>query len=337
MFHRSNSRLRISFIHSSIRALPNQGDSSHLLFPPLHDNILNSMNRTFVIARHTFFEAALQPIYSLLLVIGSVIIIVFGLLPFFTLSEDTAMFKLVCLDIIRLLVLITTLFATSKSIYEEIEDRTMLTLMSKPLHRVEVLVGKYLGIITAAAAMMAMFGLVLAIATWWRIPTDYLIPARTLDDREAIELLGIRKMHLAGLGPALLLDWMQIAVLAAIGVTISVRVSLVVNLPVVIILYILCNLTRFLYPLDRESAATKAFAFLASTVLPALELFDIRDNVVHKKLAIAQFVSEPGALALSSVWWYVAAVCCYAVVYVLFVLTLGVWAFRNRELGGAEG
>jgi hypothetical protein len=59
------------------------------------------------------------------------------------------MFKSVCLDVILLLVLITTLFATSKSIYEEIEDRTMLTLMSKPLKKWEVLLGKYLGIILA--------------------------------------------------------------------------------------------------------------------------------------------------------------------------------------------
>jgi ABC-type transport system involved in multi-copper enzyme maturation permease subunit len=247
------------------------------------------------------------------------------------------MFKLVSLDIIRLLVLIATLFATSKSIYEEIEDRTMLTLMSKPVQRVEVLVGKYLGIILAAALMMAALGLVLCIATWWRIPTDYLIPARSLDDVQARELLGLRQMHLAGIPPALLLDWMQISVLAAIGVALSVRVSLVVNLPIVIILYILCNLTRFLYPVDRESVPTKVFAFAASTVLPALELFDIRDNVVHKKLAIAQFSAEPGALALSTVWGYVGFVGLYAVVYVFFVLTLGMWLFKNRELGGAEG
>src|SRR3954452_22228685 len=107
------------------------------------------MYRTFVILRHTFFEAIVQPIYGLLLLIGGAILIIFGALPFFTLGEDTVMFKSVGLDIILLLVLIATLFATSKSIYEEIEDRTMLTLMSKPVSRWEVLVGKYLGIILA--------------------------------------------------------------------------------------------------------------------------------------------------------------------------------------------
>jgi len=108
------------------------------------------MYRTLVILRHTFIEAVVQPIYPLLLALGSAVMLIFGLLPFFTLSEDTVMFKSVCLDIILLLVLITTLFATSKSIYEEIEDRTMLTLMSKPVARWEVIAGKYRNIFTEA-------------------------------------------------------------------------------------------------------------------------------------------------------------------------------------------
>src|SRR5512138_2200682 len=108
------------------------------------------MYRLFVILRHTFFEAIVQPIYSLLLTLGAGILIVFGMLPFFTLGEDTVMYKSVSLDVILLLVLIATLFATSRSIYEEIEDRTMLTLMSKPVSRFQVLFGKFLGIFTAS-------------------------------------------------------------------------------------------------------------------------------------------------------------------------------------------
>src|SRR5438128_5317938 len=71
------------------------------------------MYRTFVILRHTFRESIVQPIYGLLLAIGAVILVVFGMLPFFTLGEDTKMFMSVGLDIILLFVLISTLFATS--------------------------------------------------------------------------------------------------------------------------------------------------------------------------------------------------------------------------------
>ena len=60
------------------------------------------MYRTFVILRHTFLEAIVQPIYALLLAVGAAILCIFGLLPFFTLGEDTIMFKSVALDVILL-------------------------------------------------------------------------------------------------------------------------------------------------------------------------------------------------------------------------------------------
>src|SRR5271170_5241277 len=138
------------------------------------------MNRTFVILRHTFWDCVAQPIYPLLLLLGAAVLVVFGLLPFFTLGEDTLMFKSVGLDIILLFVLLATLFATSKSIFEEIEDRTMLTLMSKPLRRWEVMLGKYLGIIAAALLGVAALGAVLILATWMRIPSDYMIQATSV-------------------------------------------------------------------------------------------------------------------------------------------------------------
>src|SRR3989440_4298680 len=131
------------------------------------------MYRTAVIIRHTFLEAVVQPIYSLLLALGAAILLIFALLPFFTLGEDTVMFKSVGLDVILLLVLVATLFATSRSIYEEIEDRTMLTLMSKPVRKWEVLVGKYLRIVLSALLAIAILGPILILCTWWRLPSDY--------------------------------------------------------------------------------------------------------------------------------------------------------------------
>jgi ABC-type transport system involved in multi-copper enzyme maturation permease subunit len=295
------------------------------------------MYRTLVILRHTFIEAVVQPIYPLLLAIGSAIMLIFGLLPFFTLSEDTVMFKSVSLDIILLMVLITTLFATSKSIFEEIEDRTMLTLMSKPLKKWEVLLGKYLGIVLAALLATAIFGVVISLATWWRIPGDYLINTNTLDDRDLKLLATYRKMHIAGLIPALILTWLQISVLAAVSVAISTRVSLVVNLPVVIFIYIAGNLTRFLFPLEGASIFRKAFAWFLATVLPYLENFDLRGATVYQRIAVGQFATDPMAASLSVIWSYVGMAFLYAIVYSFFALVAGLLLFENRELGGAEG
>jgi len=271
------------------------------------------------------------------------VLIIFGLLPFFTLGEDTTMFKSVGLDVILLFVLIATLFATSKSIFEEIEDRTMLTLMSKPLFKWEVLVGKYLGIILAALLAVVVLGVILALGTWYRIPNDYLI-RNTLDDRDIQRLLNLRLMHITSLVPSLLQIWLQISALAAVGVAISTRVSLVVNLPVVILIYLAGNLTRFLYPIIGENAPlkdrswlVKGPAYLVSVVLPYLEAFDVRPLTIHRPLAAFGFQTDPNSVPLSIIFTYLAISTAYAIAYAVFALAVGMWLFQTRELGGAEG
>ena len=302
------------------------------------------MYRTFVIVRHTFLETLVQPIYLLLLALGAAVLFILGLLPFFTMGEDTVMYKAVGLDVVMLVVLIMVLFATSKSIYEEIEDRTMLTLMSKPIRRWEVLIGKYLGIILAAALAVAVLGAVICLCTWERIPTDYQLRMFSFDDRTNAQIHDYRMMHLAGLLPSLVLVWFQVSVLAAIGVALSTRFSLVVNLPAVILIYIAGNLTRFLFPTTGQSAAGKVLANIAALVLPYLATFDLRSLTVYHEIALpgTQFWPQPGVpnpdvVYLGQIWAYVGIAALYGLTYVVFALAGGMWLFKTRELGGAEG
>jgi len=175
------------------------------------------------------------------------------------------------------------------------------------------------------------------VATWWRIPGDYLINVNTLDDRDLKLLATYRMMHIAGLFPALVLKWLQISVLAAVSVAISTRVSLVVNLPVVIFIYIAGNLTRFLFPLEGQGIGTHVLAWVLSTFLPYLEIFDLNNATVYQKIAVSGFANDPMAVHLGTIWKYVAFAFGYAVVYVFFALVAGLLLFENRELGGAEG
>lgn len=306
------------------------------------------MYRTWVILRHTFLDCIVQPIYGILLLLGVGIIGLFYWLPFFTLGEDSVMFKSVGLDIVTLLVLILTLFATSRSIFEEIEDRSMLTLMSKPVSKWEVLLGKYLGIIASALVATALLGLVLALATYARVPRDYGIRLNSLDELEIAKLHGLRAMHIAGLIPSMILSWLQVSVLAAIGVALSTRFSLVVNLPAVIIVYIAGNLTRFLMPIWDAPAGTamhgqsgfaKVVAQALVVVLPYLEHFDLRQATITGKIALPGTImaNDPQAYSYGAIWAAVGIALLYAICYSTFALLGGMLMFRTRELGGAEG
>jgi hypothetical protein len=299
------------------------------------------MYRTYVILRHTFFEAIAQPIFTLLLALGAAILAIFGALPFFTFGEDTTMFATVALDVVLILVLISTLFVTSRSIYEEIEDRTMLTRMSKPVNRWQVMLGKYLGIILSAFLAVAVLGIILCLCVYWRVPGDYQLRATTLDEREIRQMWSIRWMHISGLIPSLFLIWVQISVLAAISVAVSTRVSLVVNLPIVILIYIAGNLARFLLPMAYDPSRnilTRGFAYVVTLILPYLENFDIKHMAVLRPVAIAGMsTGNPNSLTLPQIWSYVGVSTLYAACYATFALAFGLYLFRTRELGGAEG
>jgi ABC-type Na+ efflux pump permease subunit len=296
--------------------------------------------RTWVILTHTFFDAVVQPIFGLLLVVAAVVMGIYQTLPFFTLGEDTLMYKAVCLDIILLVVLLLSLFAASRSIFEEIEDRTMLTLMSKPVTRWQVLLGKYLGLLAAAALAVLLLGVLLAAFLWLRIPADYNLPADPIDEAMAQRIYDYRTMHLAGLWPQLLLLWMQVGVLIAISVTISTRFSLVVNVPATILFYIAGNLTRFVdVAVAPHGALARAAAMVINTALPFLAVFDLTEYTVYGIVAIpgSEFAEDPQAVWRGEVWTYVAVAGLYFMAYVGFILLLGFWSLRSRELGGSEG
>jgi ABC-type transport system involved in multi-copper enzyme maturation permease subunit len=300
------------------------------------------MHRTLVIIRHTFFDSIAQPIYSLLLTLGTLILVVFAVLPFFTLGEDTLMYKSVGLDIILLLALLATLFAASKSIHEEVEDRTMLTLMSKPLRRWEVILGKYLGIVLSALLGVAVLGAVLIICTWMRIPGDYQLRGAAFNQAQAQQIWDYRQMHIAGLLPSLVLTWLQVSVLASVSIALSTRFSLVVSLPTVILLYIAGNLTRFLFPLSTGVLAgrptAQAVAWSMSLLLPYLEVFDLRQLAILGVVKVegTRFALDARGVAPAALWEYVGVATVYAAGYAAFALSAGLFLFHRRELGGGD-
>ena len=302
------------------------------------------MYRTFVILRHTFLEAIVQPIYSLLLALGAADPAHLSRPPAVLHARRRhVMYKSVGLDVMLLLVLVATLFATSKSIYEEIEDRTMLTLMSKPVCKVGSAGRQIPRHHPLGAAGDRGAGNVLILRTWWRIrPTTATTASWTIC---AESDLRIRLMNLAGLVPSLVLIWLQISVLAAIGVAISTRVSLVVNLPGVILIYFAGNLTRFLSdapggPLEGRGPIVNGLASVVKTVIPYLENFDLRQRPVysHIKVPGTVFMNDINAVSMGSVIGYTGYALLYAIAYSALALSIGLLLFQsaNSAAGKAD-
>src|SRR4030081_93194 len=70
-------------------------------------------------------------------------------------------------DIPMLAGVLFTVLAASLSISEEIEGRTAITVMSKPVSRRQFLVGKYVGILLAGLFMVALLGCLFNGVMWF--------------------------------------------------------------------------------------------------------------------------------------------------------------------------
>ena len=118
-----------------------------------------SMPKIAAISMSTFKNEISQPIFILLMVIGVVFITGMIYLPFYTLGEDIKMYKEGVLTFIRVLAIFLAIWSASKSVAEEIEGRTALTVLSKPVGRRQFIVGKFAGISFAVGLLFILLGL----------------------------------------------------------------------------------------------------------------------------------------------------------------------------------
>src|SRR5580693_7950010 len=107
------------------------------------------LTRAGVIARATTKEAIRQPLFPLLMALALISLVTNTFLPFFSFGEDFKMLMDCGLATILICGLLLAVWTSSTSIAEEIEGKTAMTLLSKPINRRQFVLGKYIGIVQA--------------------------------------------------------------------------------------------------------------------------------------------------------------------------------------------
>jgi hypothetical protein len=113
------------------------------------------------VALAAFQEGVRQPMFWLLTLAGCFVMVVSVFIPYFTFGEDQKMVKELCYAFTMLGPAIFGVVAACTSVTEEIEGRTAITLMSKPVSRRQFLLGKFAGITLSALFMTSLMGWVL--------------------------------------------------------------------------------------------------------------------------------------------------------------------------------
>jgi ABC-type transport system involved in multi-copper enzyme maturation permease subunit len=297
------------------------------------------------VAQAAFREGVRQPMFWLLFVIAFGALSISPFIPYFTFGEDHIMVKELGYDTIMLFATVFGALAASTSIGEEIEGRTAVTLMSKPVSRRQFVLGKFLGILMAALLMFGLLGCyfeaILLYKAWWDrldpVPKpDWVVATvksltTSPDVSEVLRGICLWIDHAWETLPGLILTFFQVMVLLAVAVTLAIRVPMVINIVTVVSIYFLAHLTPNLVAIgkktladDPNSAVGKLLEFTSQVfevLLPALQFFRTDPALM-----------SDAPLPTGQYFVYVGSVAFYGVLYTLIILLLGLIFFEDRDL-----
>jgi ABC-type transport system involved in multi-copper enzyme maturation permease subunit len=272
--------------------------------------------KTLNIALATAKEAIRQPAFFVLAALAAASLIVSIFVPYFTFNEDIKMYKDTGLTTISFASLLLALLTASSAVAEEIEGKTAVTLLSKPINRRQFIVGKFLGIELGVLALFAVLGGLFALGVWYKAGYDLREAAGTAEE------LMRRGEHVRQILPGLALGFFEVTVLAAISVAISTRLPMLVNLVVCIAIFFLGHLTPILVEVTSQgqqvNELVKFMARLFAFVLPSLEFFNAGPSI-----ATGAVISWVG---------YVLPALLYCMMYSGAALLFAFLLFENRDV-----
>jgi hypothetical protein len=294
--------------------------------------------RAGIIARATTKEAVRQPLFFLLLFICAFVLVLNTFMPFFTMendqryaaeSGDVRMLKECGLATILIAGAFLAVWTAGTSISSEIEGKTAMTLLSKPINRRQFVLGKYIGILQAAMWLFLVLGVILCCCVFYKVGYDQqegsqeVTPVLQWHAMAGVELPlphPERMQVIYALLPGLALAFMQVTVLAAIAVTIATRLPMVVNLVSCFAIFVVGNLAPLLVQRSKTAIGNEYVTFTArliATVLPSLESFNTSAALESGKSVPQDY------LGISLI---------YAVSYSAAVILLGFILFEDRDL-----
>ena len=269
------------------------------------------MTRAGVIARATAKEALRQPVFAMLLMLSLMMLVLNTFVPFFSLGDDVKMLEICGLATILISGMLLAIWTSSMSIADEIEGKTAMTLLSKPITRRQFIVGKFVGIQAAVLVLV----IPVTCAFWSLIVYKVFYDAR---ESSADTTMALAQLEAYKIIPPVVLGLLEIAVMSAISVAISTRAPMVVNMVTCLAIFVVGHLTPSLVRSNLGRLELVTFmARVISAILPAVENFNVEAAIVTGSVVKAEYMG------------WVAG---YSLAYVVAAILLAFILFEDRDL-----
>lgn len=276
---------------------------------------MNSLRRTHWIARITFLEAVRQKLFSFLLLLGAAL--AGSSVAFRFLNFGHGELKFVADFGFGIMFLFGSLLAvvmTAQLLYAELDNRTALTLLAKPVARSEFLLGKFLGVWAVLGVFVALLCSVLA----------GVLLARAAELAPIAEAAGRvpPSVDAAGLAVFALLQWIRLGLVAALTLFLAAGARTFLFSVVAGMLAVLGGqlqwLAQDLLAKDDVGVLQRTLAWFATRAVPNLQQFNIGDALVLDPAGAPAGAASSAAFAGS--------------LHLLAFLVLACALFRRREI-----
>jgi len=272
-----------------------------------------SLRRLLAIAHNTLREAVRQKIFLILLVLALGLVagaqflreLHFG-------SHELKFLADVGFGAIAGFGAVLAVVATAQLFFSEIERRTILTLLAKPVWRAEFVLGKFAGVAVLTAVFCGGLTALLAGALWVRESSLL----RELPDAFTGDGM-ISYAHVAVVG---LLQWLKLLLLSALTLLVaSYAQTQLFTVVMGFVVWVICHLQHLAQAASAQPGASVVRVIMGwvAHVLPDFQVFNLGEIL-------------GGDRALP--WSYLGRVLLYAGAYVVVGCALAVFCFRRREL-----
>jgi ABC-type Na+ efflux pump permease subunit len=286
-----------------------------------------SFLRVAAITGNTFTELVRLKVFYFLLIFALLLIANSLFLARLSFQQEFQVLKDVSLGAMSIFSSLLAIVATAQLIPRDLEDRTIYTILAKPVPRYEYLMGKLAGVLLLLAlSILAMSALFLALL----FVREHILVNETLrataslrpeQIQEALRSLKASAFN-ANLFPGIVIIYLKAALLAALTLLISTFASSnIFTIVVMVFIYFIGHLqaTAREYCLQGHSGGwlVKAFLALIALAFPDLQLFNLVDDIVAGTAIPMTLFTQTAVLG-----------CVYTSIY----LFLAWVAFQGKEL-----
>ncbi len=286
-----------------------------------------SLGRISAIARNTLLELVRLKVFYFLLIFALVLIGSSAFMIQFSFQEQFQVLKDVSLGAMTIFTWLLSVLATAMLLPKDIEDRTLYTILAKPVPRFEYLIGKLLGVLIllliSTLIMAALFSVVLY-ARQEIVIAEAMRGAGEADPEQISAMIRDIKATTFtwSLLPGIIAIYLKAALFAALTLLISTFATswiftIVTSVAVYFIGHIQSVAREYWLADQGGSVLTKMFLAIVALLFPDLQLFNLVDDIVAgNAIATLLFLKTVGL----------------GMIYIAVYLFLAYFVFLKKEL-----